>query len=81
MVLSVEEEKLQEKFQLDLDQLYWRRLKIAEGGKLKFQQEYPASAEEAFTVSGSNVFNVEKLDALIPRPQVRRSECVLRVRC
>ena len=64
--LTEEEEKLQEKFGLDEEQLYWRRLKIAEGGKLKFQQEYPASAEEAFIVSGSNVLNVEKLDALIP---------------
>ena len=74
MELSVEEEKLQEKYDLDNDQLYWRRLKIAEGGKLKFQQEYPASADEAFIVSGSNVFNVERLDALIPRPHLRRSE-------
>ena len=74
MELSVEEEKLQERFDLDNDQLYWRRLKIAEGGKLKFQQEYPATADEAFIVSGSNVFNVERLDALIPRPHLRRSE-------
>ena len=74
MELTVEEEKLQEKYDLDMDQLYWRRLKIAEGGKLKFQQEYPATADEAFIVSGSNVFNVERLDALIPRPHVRRSE-------
>ena len=42
MQLDIEEESLQEKYGLDLDQLYWRRLKIAEGGKLKFQQEYPA---------------------------------------
>ena len=48
MVLSVEEEELVEKYGLDTDQLYWRRLKIAEGGKLKFQQEYPATADEAF---------------------------------
>ena len=74
MELTVEEEKLKEKHELTNDQLYWRRLKIAEGGKLKFQQEYPASADEAFIVSGSNVFNVEKLDALIPRPEQRRSE-------
>ena len=74
MELTVEEEKLQEKYQLTNDQLYWRRLKIAEGGKLKFQQEYPASADEAFIVSGSNVFNVEKLDALIPKKVLRRSE-------
>ena len=74
MQLDIEEESLQEKYGLDLDQLYWRRLKIAEGGKLKFQQEYPASADEAFIVSGSNVFNIEKLDALIPRPIQRRAE-------
>ena len=72
--LDLEEEKLRDKFDLDDDQLYWRRLKIAEGGKLKFQQEYPASADEAFIVSGSAVFNTEKLDALIPRPHLRRSE-------
>ena len=74
MELSVEEEGLQEKYGVDNDQLYWRRLKIAEGGKLKFQQEYPATADEAFIVSGSNVFNVEKLDRLLPRPALRRSE-------
>ena len=64
---SEEEEKLKEKYELEDAQLYWRRLKIAEGGELKFKQEYPSSADEAFIVSGSNVFNVEKLDALIPR--------------
>ena len=74
MELDIEEEGLKEKFSLDNNQLYWRRLKIAEGGKLKFQQEYPATPDEAFIVSGSNVFNVEKLDALIPVPAVKRSE-------
>ena len=72
--LDMEEEGLQEKYGLSNDQLYWRRLKIAEGGKLKFQQEYPASADEAFIVSGSNVFNVERLDALVPRIHKRRAE-------
>jgi len=72
MELSVEEEKLQEKYSLTLDQLYWRRLKIAEGGELKFKQEYPSSADEAFIVSGSNVFNVEKLDALVPQETKKR---------
>ena len=74
METTVEEEALMEKYDLTLGQIYWRRLKIAEGGKLKFQQEYPATADEAFIVSGSNVFNVERLDALVPRPHVRRSE-------
>ena len=72
--LDIEEEGLKEKYELDDDQLYWRRLKIAEGGKLKFQQEYPATADEAFIVSGSNVFNVERLDALVPKPHLRRSD-------
>ena len=74
METTIEEEKLMEKFDLTLGQIYWRRLKIAEGGKLKFQQEYPSTADEAFIVSGSNVFNIEKLDALIPRDVLRRSE-------
>lgn len=59
---------LKEKYGLDNDQLYWRRLKIAESGESKFRQEYPATPEEAFVVSGSNVFNVEKLQSLIPQP-------------
>ena len=70
MELSLEEEKLKERYDLTNGQLYWRRLKIAEGGELKFKQEYPASADEAFIVSGSNVFNVERLDALIPSAPV-----------
>ena len=74
MELTLEEEEIVENYKLDLDQMYWRRLKIAEGGKLKFQQEYPATADEAFIVSGSNVFNIEKLNSLIPRAEQRRSE-------
>ena len=74
MQLDVEEEKLVEDHGLDMDQLYWRRLKIAESGKVKFQQEYPATADEAFVMSGANVFNKEKLDALIPQPYQRRSQ-------
>lgn len=74
MELTIEEEELVENFDLDIDQIYWRRLKIAEGGKVKFQQEYPATADEAFIVSGSNVFDVDRLNSLIPRPEQRRSE-------
>jgi hypothetical protein len=59
---------------LDDDQMYWRRLKIAESGESKFRQEYPATPEEAFIVSGSNVFNVEKLQALIPQPILATKE-------
>ena len=66
--LTEEEEILVTRFQLDNDQLYWRRLKIAEGGSDKFRQEYPSTPDEAFVVSGSNVFNIEKLSQLIPQP-------------
>jgi hypothetical protein len=57
--LTEEEKELVEKYELDNDQLYWRRLKIAESGEAKFKQEYPASPEEAFLVSGNSVFNQE----------------------
>ena len=67
MELSSEEEALKEKYELDNDQIYWRRLKIAESGELKFKQEYPSSADEALVVSGSSVFDIDKLDSLIPQ--------------
>lgn len=68
------EEKLKEQFGLDNDQLYWRRLKIAESGEQKFRQEYPATPDEAFIVSGANVFNVEKLRKLVPQPILKSRE-------
>lgn len=64
---SKEEELLVEEHGLNNDQLYWRRLKIAEGGELKFRQEYPATPDEAFIVSGSSVFAPEKVNRLIPQ--------------
>jgi len=57
--LTEEEEDLVENYSLDNDQLYWRRLKIGESGEKKFIQEYPASAEEAFLVTGNSVFDQE----------------------
>jgi hypothetical protein len=74
MELTKEEESLQERFDLDNDQLYWRRLKIAESGEMKFRQEYPATPDEAFITSGSNVFDLEKLSKLLPSaPESSRS--------
>lgn len=71
---TTEEEILVKRFNLDDEQIYWRRLKIAEGGGDKFKQEYPATPEEAFIASGSNVFNLEKLNKLIPQPVLARRE-------
>lgn len=64
--LDEEEKQYQSLHKLTPEQMYWRRLKIAESGDLKFRQEYPATPEEAFVTSGSNVFDVSKLDQYIP---------------
>ena len=63
--LTVEEEEYKKEYDLSDEQMYWRRLKIGEGGERKFRQEYPACAEEAFLVSGHNVFNQEKVAQLV----------------
>ena len=59
-----EEDALVELYNLTDGQLWWRRMKIGEGGSSKFAQEYPATPEEAFQVSGSNVFDIEKIDKM-----------------
>ena len=64
--LSVSEEAYKEEYNLDDEQMYWRRLKIGEGGERKFRQEYPATADEAFLVSGHNVFDQEKVALMKP---------------
>lgn len=58
--LTAEEEKLKKQYELDAEQIHWRRMKIAElttdgvdGGKA-FKQEYPMNAAEAFQVSGGD---------------------------
>ena len=65
--LTVDEEEYKEKYDLSDEQLLWRRLKIAESGDDKFRQEYPATAEEAFLVTGSSVFSQEKVASFIPK--------------
>jgi len=70
--LTEEESELLERHDLDNDQLYWRRLKIAESGERKFRQEYPATPEEAFLVTGNSVFDQEKINQL----QVKAPEYV-----
>ena len=56
--MDSEEEKLAGLYRLDSEQIYWRRLKIAElRDPILFMREYPNSVEEAFTVS---------TDSLIP---------------
>ena len=63
---TFEEKKLVATYSLDDDQLYWRRIKIAETSSVVYKQEYPFTAEESFIQSGSNVFDVEMLSRYVP---------------
>jgi len=62
--LTPDEEDYKKEYGLTDEQIHWRRLKIAESGEDKFKQEYPATSEEAFLVTGSSVFNQEKVGLL-----------------
>jgi len=69
-----EEEKLIEEYGLDYEQLNWRRIKIGETNSRKFQQEYPINPDEAFIVSGSNVFNMAIVNDIlteVPKKRLR----------
>jgi len=70
--LTMEEEELKEEYNLDDEQIFWRRLKIEESGARKFQQEYPAKPEEAFIVSGSNVFDSKITNDMVGRSPRKR---------
>lgn len=69
-----EEEKLVAKYNLDDQQLMFRRRKIAQNGLDLFRQEYPAEPEEAFLTTGRPVFNPEQLLKRLEeiKPPIRR---------
>lgn len=74
-----EEDEYAEKYGLSDDQVYWRRIKINQGGPDKFKQEYPANAEEAFLAEGSSVFDVEKLrKVIVQKPKGVEEYCPIR---
>lgn len=55
--LDGEEEAYMEAYGLDMEQMAWRRAKIIElKDPILFKQEYPATAAEAFQVSGADPF-------------------------
>jgi len=60
-----EEDELVEKYNLDDEQLMFRRRKIAQNGIDLFKQEYPAEPEEAFLTTGRPVFNPEQLTSCL----------------
>lgn len=62
--LTKEEKELKGMYNLDNEQLEWRRWCIknnCSGDIEQFQQEYPINAEEAFLTSGRPVFDVRKV--------------------
>ena len=58
-----EEEELAEKWDLDNDQLQFRRRKIAQTGIDQWNQEYPTILDDAFLTSGRPVFNLKSLNS------------------
>lgn len=63
-VWSDEEKELAKTYELDDEQLSWRRWCIAanlRGNSEKFKQEYPSCPEEAFLMSGNPYFDVEAI--------------------
>lgn len=63
-----DERDLVKLYDLDNDQLYWRRRKIANTSLEMFQQEYPATSDEAFLSTGRPVFNSAQIHALLKKP-------------
>jgi len=69
---TLEEQELAQTFDLDDEQLAWRRwcIEINCGGDLiKFHQEYPATPDEAFIATGACVF--DKKAIVLRRKQVQ----------
>jgi len=56
-----EEERLCGLYDLDNEQLMFRRRKVAQNGIDLFRQEYPTTADEAFLTTGRPVFNPMQL--------------------
>lgn len=73
--LSTEERELKALYNLDNEQLAWRRWCIqnnCRGDINQFKQEYPACAEEAFLASGRCVFDKEKIITRIEQLRDRK---------
>lgn len=80
--LSHEDKEYMERYSLSLEQMKWRRHTIdtrLSGNERKWQQEYPATATEAFLTSGSPVFNARRVTELLEEAvaPIWRGECFL----
>lgn len=62
IILTQKEKELKEQYNLDDEQIAWRRWKIANdcgGDENIFKQEFPSCPEEAFLSSGDSIFDKE----------------------
>ncbi|MCD2346235.1 terminase large subunit [Clostridium guangxiense] len=59
-----EEERELSKMGATIEQLMWRRGKVASSGLDMFHQEYPSTAVEAFISTGGNIFDNKRIDAV-----------------
>tara|TARA_R100000664_G_scaffold9048_1_gene15046 strand:+ start:3103 stop:4641 length:1539 start_codon:yes stop_codon:yes gene_type:complete len=66
IVYSPEEEKLIAAYNLEPEQIQWRREQIATVGIDKFRREYPASIEDAFAFGSAAYFDPFALDLIEP---------------
>ncbi|MBF0336744.1 MAG: hypothetical protein HQL05_02835 [Nitrospirae bacterium] len=82
LILNEDESALRDICGVDEAQLLWRRQAIENrcgGDILRFRQEYPASAVEAFVSTSASVFNTQKILRLMAdaREPAQRYECEL----
>jgi len=74
-LITPEEQSLKELYELDDQQIYWRRKKIETlGSDWKFKQEYPSNVMECFQTSGDPLVNAEmamraRKAKIVPNPQ------------
>ena len=70
--LTAPDRKLMEEHALDINQLYWRKRKIATLGLDKFRREFPLTVEESFAASTIPYFDLEILEGVEPIPLGKR---------
>lgn len=65
--MGPEDRRYLKKYELSIDQMAWRHQKTqdgCEGNQLRFRQEFPADAREAFLTTGSPRFSADLVEAL-----------------
>lgn len=76
IVLTPKEKELKSLYNLDDEQIAWRRWKIANdcgGDENVFKQEFPSCPEEAFISSGNSVFDKEAIIMQLERIKNQKS--------